>query len=245
MATALVAGLALVVGFLPPASAAGREDAGAAELDRVCGWIQGPEALDPQVLEGLEAAAGAECRAVLRCLLAARRAVASAAATGSDAGAATPAEAEPVCDEILAWSPQDLRRFLGLLVEADAPPPAAADPGAAADPCAGLLRCLLEAREAGVAGEASQPADDPPPAGSWREEFARICGRTEEAASLPRPEIEKLIRESQALLERIAGLGIPEAKVYAFRLEKCRAFFEYALELVESRRDDGPAGGRQ
>ncbi len=183
--------LAVLVAFAPPALAK-EPDAGVPPeaLERVCGWVDGPEAVVLPVLEG-EDSLTEECRAMLRCFPEAR-----------GTPAATAAAAKAVCKEVLSLSPDDLRGLVEVL-----------EAGEPAEPCVGFLRCLLP----------------------WRDEFARICGRTEDATSLPRREIEELLRDSGALLERIEGLGIPEAKVYAFRLEKCRAFFEYALELQELR----------
>ncbi len=230
----------LVTALLPPVLAEDRADAGAPaeKLERVCGWIDGPEALDPRVLEPDEDAPWAQCRVVSRCLSEARRA--PGASAGSGPGASAPAGAEAVCGAVLALSPEDIRGLLDLLLEARTPPEAG-DLGAQS--CVGFLRCLLEPPEAG-AEEGPEPPGAPSPeppaasqAGSWRDEFARICSRTEDAAWLPQQEIEELIRKSEALLERIEELGIPEAKIYGFRLGKCKAFFEYALELEESRRD--------
>ncbi len=201
LAKATVAALAvLAAAFLAPALAQEPDAAAGAErLERLCGWVDRPEAVVPRLPEGEEPLADG-CRAVLRCFSEARE---------TRGGAAVGAEA--LCNEVLALSPQDLRGWIEVL-EAREPAPEA---------CVRFLRCLLP----------------------WRDEFARLCARTEDAASLPRPEIEKLLRQSEKLLERIEGLEIPEAKIYLFRLEKCQAFFEYALELEEARRGDGAAGG--
>ncbi len=206
MGKGLAAALAVLAAALSAPALAEEPPAGTAveKLERVCGWVDGPEAFDPRVLEGDEDTLAKECRTVLACFLEARRA--PAAGSGAVAGST---DVETICRVILALTPEEIRGFVESS-EAVA---------SAAKPCVEFLRCL-----------------------SWRDEFARICGRTEDAASLPREEIEELLRESEALLDRVAGLGIPEAKIYTFRLEKCRAFFEYALELQESRGREAAAG---
>ena len=69
---------------------------------------------------------------------------------------------------------------------------------------------------------------------SWKEEFERLCAQTEIAATLPDQQIRDLIKDSDALLERLESLRDRQVKVYVFRLKKCRMFFEFALELNET-----------
>jgi hypothetical protein len=63
--------------------------------------------------------------------------------------------------------------------------------------------------------------------GDWRDEFERFCALTGSAARLNQTELERLIAESNGLLERIAVEGGAEGKVYLFRLRKCRDFFVF------------------
>jgi len=76
--------------------------------------------------------------------------------------------------------------------------------------------------------------------GTWKEDFKRLCGYTEEASSLSTDQIQELIQESDRLLKTLETLNDPEKKVYIFRLKKCRNFFEYILDLreVENKPED-------
>jgi hypothetical protein len=71
-------------------------------------------------------------------------------------------------------------------------------------------------------------------ADTWKEDFERLCGYTEEATNLSSDQIKELIYESDNLLKRIQKVDLPEKKVYIFRLKKCRNFFEYILSLKEA-----------
>lgn len=71
-------------------------------------------------------------------------------------------------------------------------------------------------------------------AGTWKEDFERLCGYTEEASSLSTDQIQELIQESDRLLKTLETVNEPEKKVYIFRLKKCRNFFEYILDLREA-----------
>jgi hypothetical protein len=68
---------------------------------------------------------------------------------------------------------------------------------------------------------------------TWKADFERLCGYTEEATNLSTDQIKELIVESDNLLKRIQKVDLPEKKVYIFRLKKCRNFFEYILTLRE------------
>ena len=68
---------------------------------------------------------------------------------------------------------------------------------------------------------------------SWQDEFERICAQTEIAASLSTEQLQKLVSESDDLLDRLARVEDRRGKVYIFRLRNCRAFFLYTLELRE------------
>ena len=80
---------------------------------------------------------------------------------------------------------------------------------------------------------------------SWKDEFELICSKVPIAPNLTEPELQSLLRRCSALHERIEGLDLPEAKIYLFRLDKCRSFFEYAIELQQVWREEkrGPAAG--
>ena len=91
--------------------------------------------------------------------------------------------------------------------------------------CALLVSVLMFS--AAFCAETGQPD-------SWKTEFERICGRTEIATALSPEELRELISNSDELLELLAGIEDPGAKIYIFRLRNCKAFFEYALQLEKS-----------
>ena len=53
----------------------------------------------------------------------------------------------------------------------------------------------------------------------------------QEAAALPAPALEDLIRDARALEQTLEGMDLPDKKVYLFRLRKCRNFFQYLLDV--------------
>jgi len=63
----------------------------------------------------------------------------------------------------------------------------------------------------------------------------------EKADSLSMEELGLLIKRSDALLKILETINEPSRKVYIFRLKKCKAFFEYLIELKSAPSDDsGP-----
>ena len=76
---------------------------------------------------------------------------------------------------------------------------------------------------------------------TWKDEFDRICVQTVEATSLSTEQLRSLVNDSDALLKRLEGVNDPGKKVYVLRLQKCRSFFLYMIELKES----GGATGKQ
>ncbi|MBI5503180.1 MAG: hypothetical protein HY899_00150 [Deltaproteobacteria bacterium] len=68
---------------------------------------------------------------------------------------------------------------------------------------------------------------------TWKEEFDRICAETVTATSLSAEQLRALVKDSDALLARLASVDDPGKKVYVMRLQKCRSFFLYMLGLKE------------
>lgn len=64
-----------------------------------------------------------------------------------------------------------------------------------------------------------------------RAEFDRICGQVQAAPDLSSEEIQELILASTALSEALTQSEGPQAKVLIKRLEMCREFFEWLLEV--------------
>lgn len=69
---------------------------------------------------------------------------------------------------------------------------------------------------------------------AWKEEFQRICSNTDIAISLSPEQLAQLIKDSEGLLGRLREVQDPWAKVYIFRLENCRKFFGFALEVKKN-----------
>ena len=69
---------------------------------------------------------------------------------------------------------------------------------------------------------------------SWKAEFERLCAQTETASTLPDQQIRDLINDSDALLKKLESLEDSQVRVYVFRLKKCKAFFEFTLELNQT-----------
>jgi len=65
----------------------------------------------------------------------------------------------------------------------------------------------------------------------WHEEFKYLCSMVDRADSLNMEELNSLIARSDALLKTLETINEPSKKVYIFRLKKCRAFFQYVIEL--------------
>jgi len=68
----------------------------------------------------------------------------------------------------------------------------------------------------------------------WHKEFEYICSRVEVGESLKLEELRQLSDRADALLKRLQDLKERSKKVYIFRLKKCKAFFEYLIELKTS-----------
>jgi hypothetical protein len=82
-----------------------------------------------------------------------------------------------------------------------------------------------------------QPPPPPPPATAakpkprdWKEEFADICAKTQEASGLTDDDLKALVKRSDDLKPTIDKLPETERKVYGRRLDACRKLFAYVLE---------------
>lgn len=71
----------------------------------------------------------------------------------------------------------------------------------------------------------------------WKDAFAAICGEVERTPELSEAHLAILIAASDVLEARIEASGARDAKIYLFRLRKCRDLFRYSLDLRE---DDPP-----
>lgn len=71
---------------------------------------------------------------------------------------------------------------------------------------------------------------------AWMNEYNRICANTQVAGSLSAEQIEDLIVKCNALLKEIEASQSPKKKLFIFRIEKCRNFYQY---ISESNKDGG------
>ena len=72
---------------------------------------------------------------------------------------------------------------------------------------------------------------------NWKEEFKRICSYTVSSDTLSDEELETLIKDSDVLIEKLEALDAPEAKVYIFRLKKCRNMYRYIIDVRASKKE--------
>lgn len=234
----LAAAMAVMTTVLLPASGLSEAENDSARIERICAWIGDRNGLPTEVLEELAAAGeggiSQGCRAAATCLAEARQSL-PAPEPQRDTGASTPTSPAAVCRriaEVDALRPGDLEAFTAAVESRTGPPGGPETLGL--DACSDFLDCLLRSEQ-----EASKSEDGPSTAGgehdSWKVDFERICAQTEIATSLPEPRLQELIRDADNLLEHLGSLPTAEARVYSFRLKKCRAFFDYALQL---RNDD-------
>lgn len=74
------------------------------------------------------------------------------------------------------------------------------------------------------------PAQVKPKPKDWKEEFADICAKTQEASGLADDDLKALVKRSDDLKPTIDKLSESERKVYGRRLDACRKLFAYVLE---------------
>jgi hypothetical protein len=73
-------------------------------------------------------------------------------------------------------------------------------------------------------------------ADDWKQEFAEVCGKTQNAMEFSPGELRSFIDRCTRLEERLDELNGPqgsERKVYATRLKMCRELYIYTLEYRE------------
>lgn len=71
-------------------------------------------------------------------------------------------------------------------------------------------------------------------ADDWKQEFAEVCGKTQNAMEFSPDELRSFIDHCARLEERLDELNGPqgsERKVYATRLKMCKELYMYTLEF--------------
>lgn len=70
---------------------------------------------------------------------------------------------------------------------------------------------------------------------TWKIEFDRVCGQTDNAADMSVEELKKALARCDALKPQIESLEATPRKVYLKRLQMCRNLFAYLLEGKEKK----------
>ena len=72
----------------------------------------------------------------------------------------------------------------------------------------------------------------------WKEEYASVCAKTQNAMTLSPEELKDFIARCDTLQEQIDGLegtqAATEKKVYTKRLKMCRDLYDFALKYKEN-----------
>ena len=84
-----------------------------------------------------------------------------------------------------------------------------------------MCACLLVG-----SASASQP--------SWIDEFHDLCGQPDRATRLTKDELAARLARCDRLAGTIANGTHPGAKVYLFRLKKCRDFHQYLIDVDQA-----------
>lgn len=71
------------------------------------------------------------------------------------------------------------------------------------------------------------------PGDGWQAEFEQVCGRTQDAMSIPTDELHRLVARCDALRPAVAALDESARKVWERRLTLCRELYAFVLETRE------------
>jgi len=76
--------------------------------------------------------------------------------------------------------------------------------------------------------------------GSLQEDFDKLCVHTQEAESLSLERLQELVTECDQLQKRIEESSDQKKKLLLFRLNKCRNFLAYMIELKKGDSSGSP-----
>jgi hypothetical protein len=65
---------------------------------------------------------------------------------------------------------------------------------------------------------------------TWKADFEKVCGQTDNAADLSTDELKKALEKCDALKSRIEALEPTPRKIYLKRLQMCRNLFQFMLD---------------
>jgi hypothetical protein len=66
---------------------------------------------------------------------------------------------------------------------------------------------------------------------SWKQEFAEVCGKTEDSMSMTKDELKALMERCDKLKPLIESQDETTRKVYLKRLQMCRDLLSYVYEV--------------
>ena len=69
---------------------------------------------------------------------------------------------------------------------------------------------------------------------SWMDEYNSICGDTQKAIKMHSEELNILIDKCDKLLNKIKGSDNPRKKIFIFRIEKCKNFYQYIADSIKA-----------
>lgn len=166
-----------------------------------------------------------DCAAILKCRFEARE------AAGLEEAETSALTMEEACERV--------GRVLSL-TEPQAQKLALAVPDSAPPGCRQFLGCIANSLSGSASASKSTLHEAAP---QWKAEFDRICAQVPIAGSLEVEELQQLIVDTDELIVALKGSDIPQAKLFVQRLERCRSFFEYSIELLAGETD--PESGPQ
>lgn len=67
---------------------------------------------------------------------------------------------------------------------------------------------------------------------NWKQEYADVCGKTQNSMSLSAEELKKYLDRCDKLQARLHELNGSERKVYVKRLKMCRDLYSYTLDFI-------------
>jgi hypothetical protein len=70
---------------------------------------------------------------------------------------------------------------------------------------------------------------------SWKVDFEKVCGQTDNAADLSIDELKNTLEKCDALKSRIEALEPTPRKIYLKRLQMCRNLFQFMLESKQKK----------
>ncbi|MCP4655776.1 MAG: hypothetical protein GY856_10195 [bacterium] len=206
----------VLLGLSSFAMDASGQEAQRCAAEAICAWVADEEAPSMAAVESLSGPQRKNCRRAWSCL-----------------GRVKAQPAERVVGDESALDPEALCARVPAAAAADDDDEIRRLAAAVTGDCLSFIECWLEAG-AETAGAEQETA--------WKEDFERICSQTATATSLAPEKLRELIGEAGDLLQRLENLQVPAAKVYRFRLEKCKGFFEYALKFRETSGDANEGG---